>query len=121
MKRIIWLLVILSSLSCTKEKGPDSIIGKWNLTEITTGPSIFLSGTELSVEFKEDGDLLILGPKSNYTSLQDFNQYEMVGVDRIRFFNKNNQEELFAVYSLDKTLSLLYEVRCLYQEKFTRR
>jgi len=82
---------------------------------------VYLAGTELSVEFKPDGHFDILGPKPNYTFLQDFNRYETVSFDRIRFFDSTSTEQLFAIFHIDKTLSLSYEVRCPYEEKFTRR
>jgi hypothetical protein len=123
MKRVVLLLVISSLISCTKEKISDSIIGNWALTEINSGSgsSILLYGNELSVEFKSEGKFDILGPKSNYTFLRDFNQYELLGSYRIRFFNTITKEELFANYSVNKNLSLSYELRCPYEEKFIRR
>ena len=123
MKRIVFLLIVLSSVSCTKEKDLNSLTGQWTLTEIDSGTtsSLLLSRTELSVEFKENDSLIILGPEPNYTFLQDFNRYEVLANDRIRFFNTTTQEELFAVFHVGKTLSLSYEVRCPYEEKFIRR
>lgn len=122
MKRIVLLLVILSVISCTKEEGPNSIIGTWTLTEINTLPSspIRLTGTEVSVSFNKDGSLDISG-NPNYTSLRELNRYEILSNDRIRFFNSTTQDELFAYFGVDKTLSLSYEVRCPYEEKFIRR
>ena len=122
MKRIALLFVILSVFSCTKEK-ENSIVGTWTLSEINSAntSSVLLSRTELSVQFTDEDSLVILGPKPNYTYLEDFNRYELIGNDRIRFFNTATQDELFADYSLDKTLSLSYEVRCPYEEKFIRR
>lgn len=123
MKRIVLLLVVLSALSCTREKEPTSIVGTWALSEINSAntSSVLLSQTELSVQFTKEDSLIILGPKSNYTYLQDFNKYEIVSDGRIRFFSTNTQDELFADFSVDKTLSLSYQVRCPYQEKFIRR
>jgi len=123
MKQIMLLLAIVFLFSCNKEKLPDSIVGAWTLTEINSGDtsSLLLSQTELSIEFKEDGSFDILGPKANYTFLQDFNRYEIVSSDRIRFFNANPNEELFAVFRVSNTLSLSYVVRCPYEEKFRRR
>jgi hypothetical protein len=123
MKRIALLFVILSVISCTKEKEPNSIVGTWNLTEIVTlDPSspIRLTGSEVSVSFNKDGSFNISG-QPNYTFLRDLNRYEMVSNDRIRFFNTTTQDELFAYFGLDKTLSLFYQVRCPYEEKFIRR
>lgn len=123
MKRIALLFVILSAISCTKEKQPDSIVGEWALSEINSAnnSSVLLSQTELSVRFTLKDSLIILGPKPNYTYLENFNKYEVVSSYRIRFFNTATQDELFANYSIDKTLSLSYQVRCPYEEKFTRR
>ena len=123
MKRIALLFVILSAISCTKEKQPDSIVGEWALSEINSAnnSSVLLSQTELSVRFTLKDSLIILGPKPNYTYLENFNKYEVVSSDRIRFFNTATQDELFANYSIDKILSLSYQVRCPYEEKFTRR
>jgi hypothetical protein len=122
MKRILLLLVILSFISCTKEKESNSIVGTWDLTEINTlSPSpILLTGTEVSVRFNKDGSFDISG-KPNYTFLQNLNRYEIISNDRIRFFNTTTQDELFAYFGLDKTLSLFYQVRCPYEEKFIRR
>jgi len=123
MKRLIPVLVILFFTSCTKEQDLNSLTGTWTLTQINSADtsSVFLYGTEFSVQFKEKDTLLILGPKPNYSFLQDFNQYEVVSSDRIRFFNSTTGSELFAVYRIDKTLLLSYEVRCPYEEKFIRR
>jgi hypothetical protein len=123
MKRIVLLLVILSIIGCTKEKESDSIVGTWALSEINSAytSSVLLSQTELSVQFTEKDSLIILGPKSNYTYLQDFNRYEVVSNETIRFYNTNTQDELFADFSVNKTLSLSYQVRCPYEEKFIRR
>ena len=122
MKRIVLLLAILSIISCTKEKESNSIIGTWTLTEINTLPSspIRLSGTEVSVSFDKDGSMDISG-NPNYTSLRELIRYEIISDDRIRFFNSTTQDELFASFGVDKTLSLSYEVRCPYEEKFIRR
>jgi hypothetical protein len=123
MKRIISALVLLFLISCTKEKESNTIVGSWALTQINSGDSstIYLSGTELSVEFKKDGHFDVLGPKPNYTFLQDFNRYETLNNGRIRFFDSSSTGELFANCHVDKTLSLSYEVRCPYEEKFIRR
>lgn len=124
MKRIVSLMLILSLISCTKEKDLNSLTGTWTLSEIDSGypsSSVLLSRTELSIEFTKNDSIAILGPKPNYSFLQDFNQYQVLGNDRIRFFNTNTQDELFAVFRVDKTLSLSYEVRCPYEEKFIRR
>lgn len=123
MKRIALLLVIVSIISCTKEKESNSIVGSWNLTQINSGntSSVYLSGTELSVEFKSDSSFTILGPKSNYTFLRDYDKYIIVSNNRIRFFNAVSNEELFAEFYVNNTLSLSYEVRCPYEEKFIRR
>lgn len=124
MKRIALFFVILSSISCTKEKDLNTITGTWSLSEITSGSpssSVLLSQTELAVQFTDKDSLIILGPKANYTYLANFNKYEIVSDNRIRFFNTNTQDELFADYIIDKNLSLSYQVRCLYEEKFTRR
>jgi len=122
MKQIALLFVILSLFSCSKEKLPDTIVGAWTLTQINSGDSssILLSQTELSVEFKDDGSFDILGPKANYTSLEGFNQYQIVSRDRIRVFNSASNEDLFAAFRVGNTLSLSYEVRCPYEEKFRR-
>lgn len=124
MKRIALFFVILSSIGCTKEKDLNTITGTWSLSEITSGSpssSVLLSQTELAVQFTDKDSLIILGPKANYTYLANFNKYEIVSDNRIRFFNTNTQDELFADYIIDKNLSLSYQVRCLYEEKFTRR
>ncbi len=123
MKRIVLLFAILSVIGCTKEKEPDSLVGTWALSEINSAntTSLLLTQTELSVQFTEKDSIVILGPKPNYTYLQDFNRYEIVSDGRIRFFNTNTQDELFADFSVNKTLSLSYEVRCPYEEKFIRR
>lgn len=124
MKQILFLLaVVVSLLSCTKEKEETTLTGVWTLTQINSGStsSVFLYGSELSIEFKKNDTLVILGPKPNYTFLQDFNRYKIVSNNRIRFYNTGTQDELFASYRMDKNLQLSYEVRCPYEEKFIRR
>jgi hypothetical protein len=122
MKRIVPFLFILFLISCTKEQEPNSLTGTWTLSQINSGDSstVRLYGTEFSVQFKERDSLFILGPKPNYSFLQDFDRYEVLG-ERIRFFNSITGDELFAGFHVDKTLSLSYEVRCPYEEKFIRR
>lgn len=102
---------------------PDSLTGTWTLTQINSGDtsSIRLYGTEFSVQFKEKDSLFILGPEPNYSFLQDYDRYQVIGNDRIRFFNSITGNELFAGFHIDKTLSLSYQVRCPYEEKFIRR
>ena len=124
MKQIALLFVIFSAISCTKEKDLNSIAGTWTLAEINSGSpasSVVLSRTELSVEFTSKDSLIILGPKANYTYLANFNKYQLVSNNRIRLFNTSTSDELFATFSVDNTLSLSYQVRCLYEEKFIRR
>jgi hypothetical protein len=123
MKRIIPFLALFFLISCTKEQEPNSLTGIWTLTQINSGDtsSVILYGTEFSVQFKEKDSLFILGPKPNYSFLQDYDRYEIIGSERIRFFNSVNGDELFAGFHVDKTLSLSYEVRCPYEEKFIRR
>jgi len=122
MKQIVLLFVIVSLFSCTKQKTPDSIVGSWTLTEIDSynASTIRLSGTELSVKFNSDGSFDISG-KPNYTFLQDFDRYEIITDGRIRFYNTTSADQLFASFNLNKTLSLSYELRCPYEEKFIRR
>jgi hypothetical protein len=123
MKRIVPFLLLVLLIGCTKEQEPNSLTGTWTLTQINSGDtsSVILYGTEFSVQFKEKDSLFILGPKPNYSFLQDYNQYEVIGTNRIRFFNLTTGDELFAGFHIDKTLSLSYEVRCPYEEKFIRR
>jgi hypothetical protein len=123
MKRITPLLVILFLLSCTKEQVPDSLTGTWTLTQINSGDTslVRLYGTEFSVQFKEKDSLFILGPEPNYSFLQDYDRYQVIGKDSIRFFNSITGNELFASFYIDKTLSLSYQLRCPYEEKFIRR
>jgi hypothetical protein len=123
MKQIVLLLVLTSAIGCTKEKDPNSIVGSWTLSEINSGDSssIFLLRTELSVNFKSGGSFEILGPKANYTFLRDFNQYKIVGDDKIQFSDSTSQNQLLATFYVNQTLSLLYEGRCPYEEKFIRR
>lgn len=122
MKRILPILIILFFTSCTKEQDLNTLIGTWTLTQINSGDtsSIVLYGTEFSVQFKEKDSVVILGPKPYYSFLQDFNQYQIVSENRIRFFNSTTGDELFAGYKVGTTLSLSYEVRCPYEEKFIR-
>lgn len=122
MKQIALLAVLISLIGCTREKTLNSIVGNWTLTEIDSynSSTIRLSGTELSVKFNSDGSVAISG-KPNYTFLQDFNRYEIVNEDRIRFYNTNTTDELFAGFNLNNTLTFSYEVRCPYEEKFMRR
>ena len=123
MKAIIGALLVLCLVSCTKERDTNSIVGAWRLTQITTvdTSTVYLKGNELSVEFKPDGRINMLGPKPNYTFLQDFNKFEIFTNDRIRFFDSTSNNQLFATFRVDNNLSLLYEVRCAYEERFTRR
>jgi len=123
MKRIFPFLLILLLISCTKEQDLNSLTGTWTLTQINSGDTstVRLYGTEFSVQFKEKDSLFILGPKPNYSFLQDFDRYEVIGNDRIRFFNSITGDELFAGFHIKKTLSLSYEVRCPYEEEFIRR
>jgi len=123
MKRLILLLALFFIIGCTKEKEPNSLLGSWRLMQINSGDTstVYLTGSEFSVEFKSDGHFDILGPKPNYSFLQDFNRYETVSFNRIRFFDSTSTGELYAMFHINKTLSLSYEVRCPYEEKFTRR
>ena len=123
MKLIIGALLVLCLVSCTKEWESNSVVGTWRLTQITTvdTSTVYLKGNELSVEFKPDGRINMLGPKPNYTFLQDFNKFEIFTNDRIRFFDSTSNNQLFATFRVDNNLSLLYEVRCAYEERFTRR
>ena len=123
MKRLILLLALISIIGCTKEKQADSLLGSWRLMQINSGDTstVYLTGTEFSVDFKPDGRFDILGPKPNYSFLQDYNRYETMSFDRIRFYDSTSTEELFANFQIDNSLSLSYEFRCPYEEKFTRR
>jgi hypothetical protein len=123
MKRLTLLLALFSIIGCTKEKKADSLLGSWRLMQINSGDTstVYLTGTEFSVDFKSDGRFDILGPKPNYSFLQDFNRYETVSFDRIRFYDSTSTEELFANFQIHNSLSLSYEFRCPYEEKFTRR
>jgi len=124
MKRIALLFVIVSVISCTKEQDHDSIVGTWTLSQINSGSpssSVVLARTELSIQFTEKDSLIILGPKPNYTYLENFDKYQIISNDRIRFFNTSTSDELFASFIIGNTLSLSYQVRCPYEEKFIRR
>src|SRR6187551_740580 len=106
MKRIILVLIVLFFIGCTKEQDLTSLTGTWTLTQINSGDSsaVLLYGTEFSVQFKEKDSVIILGPKPNYSFLQDFDQYQVLSENRIRFFNSTTGDELFAGFKVGNTL-----------------
>lgn len=126
MKQIALLFVILSFISCTKEK-EQSIVGTWTVTKVNAGTgygfntSIFQPGSEFSIQFNGDGSFVLFGPNADHSVLHHLNRYRMISGNKVHFYNNSNlQEQLDANIEINNGLLLSYVVRCGYEEQFVR-
>ena len=101
------MLVVITS--CSKPKNDSPIVGSWKLDSIRVhvnfgniwepasnfGPS--------ALNFYEDGSF----SQSN-TILNQFNHYELISNDSIRFYNSIYKTEMKLKYTLDKELTIYY-------------
>jgi hypothetical protein len=128
MKKLFLLLTVICLFSCSKENIP-SISGIWTIVEtnaeIGGGVQVqtYPPSSEVTMEFGANGQLILTGtnPGRAMSPLWDYDRYEVLPDQVIRFYKSFNGEEMKAFFTVEGDLFLNYlTVRCGYEEKFLR-
>jgi hypothetical protein len=121
MKQAILLLLIVSAISCTKEKNP-SLIGRWNIVESMddVGQVAYNNSQNTFIKFNSNGRFE-MDTVSNYFDykqyLKDMNRYKIISDNKIKFYSANSQDSAIVGYTLDRQLLLGFGYVA---EKFTK-
>jgi len=108
MKQVLLLFVVISAISCSKEKNP-SIVGKWNIVEShnDVGQVAYNNSNETFIRFNSNGTFQ-MDTISNYFAykqyLKNMNRYKVVSDNKIKFYSADSQDTTFVSYFLDKQL-----------------
>jgi hypothetical protein len=108
MKKAIVLLIVVSAISCTKDKNP-SLIGKWNIVESLddVGQVVYNNSQSNFIKFNSNGRFE-MDTLSNYFAykqyLKSMNKYQIMSDNKIKFYSENSQDSLVVGYSLDSQL-----------------
>lgn len=96
-------------------------------TNTDTGGAIqvqtFAPSSEITLEFRPGGQLLVSGPNSlqAMSPLWQYNRYQLLNDNIIRFYQTGGSSETRAYFTLNGDLYLNYlHVRCPYKEKFLK-
>ncbi|HEY0354790.1 MAG TPA: hypothetical protein VGC29_01220 [Flavisolibacter sp.] len=128
MKQILLCFLVIIGISCTKEKSA-SIKGEWTIVETNAGTGYgwntlnYQAGSDISIEFRSSGDFIVSGPKpgASNSKLWDYNKYELLADQSIRFYHTDTGKEMTANFEIVNGLQLHYSwARCGYSEKFVR-
>jgi hypothetical protein len=121
MKRIALLFVILSAISCTKEKSP-SLIGKWTIVESTDDVEqvVYNNSLKTFIKFNLNGSFE-MDTINNYFAyklyLKSMNRYTITADNKIKFYSTNYNDSTVVSYLLDKQLLIGFGYVA---EKFTK-
>ena len=118
--KIYVLLLFVVLASCTKTKINSSIVGKWSLDSIYVGigpakwePAVTFAPTNIT--FYNDGSF-----SQNNTIFNEYNHFQLISNDTIRFYNLLNQKQLIVKYSLNDELTIYYNCVEACGEKYRR-
>jgi hypothetical protein len=112
---IILLCVLLFACNKNEIKARSSIVGKWQYKEIFISPGSRDSWKPVNpaqqtiIEFTADSKFTTFTNSSFY--LSNFNRYEVISGNGIRFFNTNNYATFETLFTLNSNLTLTY--RCI--------
>jgi hypothetical protein len=124
VKQILLLLIVVTTISCTKENLSHSVVGDWTIIErkIGTGYNMETSPilSQRILYFNPNGTFQVADDDSS-DFLQPFSQYEVMQDKIIRFYNADKTLSEDVNFQLNENLSLFYTSRCGYQEVFVRK
>ena len=129
MKHFFFALAIACLFSCSKEQTIQPIDGTWTIIETNAGTGYgvqvqtYAPSSETTVQFAANGQLIVTGtnPGQAMSPLWEFDRYELLPDQIIRFYQSNGQEEMKAFMTLDGNLFLNYlSARCEFEEKYIR-
>ena len=124
LMKYVYLLYVLFLLSCQKEKREPQLVGKWTLIERLAGTGGgFITTTysplsEMSIQFLSDGTFTLTNHNGQIPSLtlSDFDRYQVLSTDKIRFYHSASGAEMDIYYDLTTQLRLDYPARCGFSE-----
>lgn len=129
MKQLFLLLAIACLFSCTKEKIVETVSGTWTIVETNTDAGgivqvqTYAPTSEFTVEFAPNGQLILTGanPGQAASPLWNYDRYEVLPDNIIRFFKSTGNEEIKAYFTINGELFLNHlSTRCAHEEKFTK-
>lgn len=107
MKKVLLLLLIVSAISCTKERDP-SVIGKWNIVESynDVGQTTYNNSKATFIKFYSNG-VFEMDTISNYFAyklyLNGMSKYKVLSDEQLRFYSADYRDSILVGYSLDNS------------------
>lgn len=129
MKQLLTFLAAAILFGCSKEKISSPPTGTWTIIETNLEDAggiqvqTYTPSSEISLEFGAKGDLVLTGanPGNAMSPLWEYDSYQMLEDDVIRFYQRAGNKEVQAYFSIEGDLFLNYlNLRCPYEEKFLR-
>jgi len=110
MKKVLPLLIVITSLSCTKDHTP-SVVGKWNIVESwnDVGQVIHNHSQETFIKFNVNGTFEMDTISSYFAYKQYLNnmdRYQLISDREIKFYSSKFSDSAIVSYSLDDRLIL---------------
>lgn len=129
MKQFFLALAIICLFSCSKEQTIQPIDGTWTIIETNSAESGYIEvqtyrpSSEVTLEFGSNGTLIRTGsnPGTAKSPLWEYDKYQLLEKNIIRFYQSAGSKETKAFYTLDGNLFLNYlSMRHGYEEKFLK-
>jgi hypothetical protein len=129
MKQLLTFFAITILFGCTKEKISEPPTGTWTIVKTDLGDAggiqiqTFTPSSEITLEFGKNGSLLLTGanPGNALSPLWEYDSYQILEDDIIRFYQRYGNKEVQAYFSIEGNLYLNYlHLRCPYEEEFLR-
>ena len=129
MKQLLLFLAITILFGCTKEKISEPPAGTWTIVETNLEDAggiqfqTYAPSSEMNLEFGENGKLVLSGvnPGNAMSQLWEYDSYQLLEDEIIRFYQRNGSKEVQAYFSIEGNLYLNYlNLRCPYEEEFLK-
>ena len=129
MKQLLTFFAITILLGCTKEKISEPPTGTWTIIETNLEDAggiqiqTYTPSSEVTLEFGNNGSLMLSGanPGNAMSPLWEYDSYQMLEDDIVRFYQRHGNKEAQAYFSIEGNLYLNYlNLRCPYEEEFLR-
>ena len=129
MKQLLLLFAMTTLFGCTKERISQPPPGTWTIVEtndVSAGYvqiQTYVPSTEVTLEFGNAGNLILTGsnPGVAKSPLWEYDKYQMLEKNIIRFYQSTGNKERQAYYEVEGNLYLNYfDARHGYEEQFLR-
>ena len=129
MKQLLLFFAIAILFGCTKENISEPPAGTWTIIETNLEEAggiqiqTYSPSSEITLEFGKNGNLLLSGanPGNAMSPLWEYDSYQILEDDIIRFYQRTGNKEVQAYFSIEGNLYLNYlNLRCPYEEEFLK-